>query len=183
MLARPASQACVVILVFHSGIPITIVPLDATNTIPITEEFFMAFEASQGTYEAEYCFRSLKTKIAPHSADKSGTYIYSINGIHELNCRYGISDGSNPFFDNLTVPKFKLKKDGVHSGHAQTGLREPFCFVENGKGKCKDGYTMEVTGPDAVQVLVATKAKPNPDVDSKLDRQFFIRFLDVLNRP
>ncbi|KAK8671058.1 hypothetical protein V6N13_037667 [Hibiscus sabdariffa] len=201
--------------VFHSGIPITIVPLDATNTIPITEEFFKAFEASQGTYEAEYCFRSLKTKIAPHSADKSDTYIYSMwdsfmagiavsimrnsdtnNGENEFaemeymnltvvtsNKPYGISDGSNPFFDNLNVPKFKLKKDGVHSGHAQTGLRDPFCFVENGKGKCKDGYTMEVTGPDAVQVLVATKAKPNPDVDSKLDRQFFISFLDVLNRP
>ncbi|GMI70352.1 nucleoside hydrolase 3 [Hibiscus trionum] len=201
--------------VFHSGIPITIVPLDATDTIPITEEFFKAFEESQGTYEAEYCFRSLKAKLAPKSADKSGLYnsfmwdsfmagvAVSImrnsdmnNGENEFaemeymnvtvvtsNKPYGISDGSNPFFDNLKVPKFKLKKDGVHSGHVQMGLRDPFCFVENGKGKCKDGYTMEVTGPDAVHLLVATKAKPNPDVDSKLDRQFFISFLDVLNRP
>lgn len=46
--------------VLHSGIPVTLVPLDATNTIPITEEFFKAFEKRQGTYEAEYCFRSLK---------------------------------------------------------------------------------------------------------------------------
>ncbi|KAH1046503.1 hypothetical protein J1N35_037287 [Gossypium stocksii] len=201
--------------VFHSGVPITIVPLDATNTIPVTEEFFRAFEESQGTYEAEYCFRSLKTKTAFRSSNQSNTYSYFMwdsfmagvavsimcgsdpnNGENEFaemeymnitvitsNKPYGISDGSNPFFDNLEVPKFKLKKDGVHSGHVQTGLRDPFCFVENGIGMCKDGYTMEVTGPDAVQVLVATKAKPNPDTGSKLDRQFFLSFLDVLNRP
>lgn len=45
---------------FHSGIPITLVPLDATNTIPITENFFRAFEQKQSTYEAKYCFQSLK---------------------------------------------------------------------------------------------------------------------------
>lgn len=44
----------------HSGIPITLVPLDATNTIPINEDFFNAFEKSQDTYEAQYCFKSLK---------------------------------------------------------------------------------------------------------------------------
>jgi len=46
--------------VFHSGIPITLVPLDATNTIPINKEFFYEFEHRQGTYEAQYCFKSLK---------------------------------------------------------------------------------------------------------------------------
>jgi inosine-uridine nucleoside N-ribohydrolase len=46
--------------VFHSGIPITLVPLDATNTIPITEPFFKAFEEQQRTYEAQYSFKSLK---------------------------------------------------------------------------------------------------------------------------
>lgn len=50
---------------------------------------------------------------------------------------YGISDGSNPFFDGHKVPKFNLKKGGVHSGHVQQGLRDPFCFVKNGKGRCK----------------------------------------------
>jgi len=30
-----------------------------------------------------------------------------------------------------------------------------------------------------VRVLVATKAKPNQDVGSSLDREYFIRFLDV----
>ncbi|MCH88490.1 inosine-uridine preferring nucleoside hydrolase-related family protein, partial [Trifolium medium] len=46
--------------VIHSGIPVTLVPLDATNTIPISEEFFDEFEKNQDTYEAQYCFKSLK---------------------------------------------------------------------------------------------------------------------------
>ena len=50
---------------------------------------------------------------------------------------YGISDGSNPFFDGHKTPKFNLKKDGVHGGHVQTGLRDPFCLVKKGKGRCK----------------------------------------------
>lgn len=36
--------------VIHSGIPVTLVPLDATNTIPISENFFKAFEQNQHTY-------------------------------------------------------------------------------------------------------------------------------------
>lgn len=50
---------------------------------------------------------------------------------------YGISDGSNPLFDGRKVPKFNLKKGGVHSGHVQTGLRDPFCIVPQKKGRCK----------------------------------------------
>lgn len=46
--------------VFHSGIPITLIPLDATNDIPLTEEFFHEFEMRQDTYEAKYCFQLLK---------------------------------------------------------------------------------------------------------------------------
>lgn len=49
-----------ILQVIHSGIPVTLIPLDATNTIPITEQFFNAFEQSQSTYEAQYCFQSLK---------------------------------------------------------------------------------------------------------------------------
>lgn len=43
----------------------------------------------------------------------------------------------------------------------------------------QDGYTEEVSGPDSVRVLVATKAKPNKDVRSTLDREYFISFLNV----
>ncbi|KAG9457505.1 hypothetical protein H6P81_002013 [Aristolochia fimbriata] len=48
--------------VIHSGIPITLVPLDATNTIPVTGEFFTAFEQNRRTFEALYCFQSLKLR-------------------------------------------------------------------------------------------------------------------------
>jgi hypothetical protein len=50
---------------------------------------------------------------------------------------YGVNDGSNPFFDGRDFPKFNLTKGGVHSGHVQTGLRDPFCIVKGGKGKCQ----------------------------------------------
>nr|KYP55934.1 hypothetical protein KK1_002161 [Cajanus cajan] len=35
---------------------------------------------------------------------------------------YGVSDGSNPFFDNRKVSKYNQKKGGLHSGHIQHGL-------------------------------------------------------------
>lgn len=38
---------------------------------------------------------------------------------------------------------------------------------------------MEVTGSEAVRVLVATKSKPNKDVSNKLNRKFYTSFLDV----
>eukprot|EP01018_Ginkgo_biloba_P029143 Gb_13971 [translate_table: standard] len=129
---------------------------------------------------------------------------------------YGIHDGSNPLFDNRTVPRFHLKQGGVHSGHVQTGIRDPFCLVSNGKGKCmasssfpspllqhhlkkeritlyvvkthtglisfetalyRDGYSREVSGTDGARVLIAEKAKPNKDINSTLDREYFISFL------
>ncbi|KAJ7980183.1 inosine-uridine preferring nucleoside hydrolase family protein [Quillaja saponaria] len=199
--------------VFHSGIPVTLVPLDATNTIPISKEFFEAFERSQSTYEAQYCFKSLKmardtwfdnqfyTSYFMWDSFTSGVAVSIMRNSHEhlgenefaemeylnitvitSNKPYGISDGSNPFFDGLKVPKFNLKKGGVHSGHVQQGLQDLLCFVKNAKGKCKDGYTEETTDSDAVQVLVATKAKPNKDVKSPLNREFFVGFLNLLKQ-
>lgn len=35
-------------------------------------------------------------------------------------------------------------------------------------------------GPDSVAVLVAVKAKPNRNVKSPLDREFFDHFLEVI---
>ncbi|TKY72053.1 Non-specific ribonucleoside hydrolase RihC [Spatholobus suberectus] len=201
--------------VIHSGIPVTLVPLDATNTIPITEEFFDEFEKSQDTYEAQFCFKSLKmardtwfdnqfyTSYFMWDSFTSGVAVSSMRNSNKKNKGeneyadmeyinitvitsnkpYGISDGSNPFFDGLKVPKFNLKKGGVHSGHVQQGLRDQFCFVKDGKGRCQDGYTAEVNGPDSVKVLVATKAKPNRDVRSPLDREYFKSFLNVLTQP
>ncbi|XP_077219032.1 nucleoside hydrolase 3-like [Tasmannia lanceolata] len=198
--------------VFHSGIPIILIPLDATDTIPITKEFFKVFEQRQDTYEAQYCFQSLKmareTRIdelfykayfmwdsfmagVAVSIIRNGHNHHGENEFAEMeyvnitivtsNKPYGVYDGSNPFFDGRAIPKFNLQIDGVHSGHVQMGLQDPFCLVKDGKGKCEDGSTKEGTGPEAVQVLAATKAKPNRDIGSPLDREFFISFLDDLN--
>ncbi|KAM7278120.1 hypothetical protein ACFE04_005254 [Oxalis oulophora] len=202
--------------VFHSGIPVTIVPLDATNTIPISESFYKAFEQRHYTHEAKFCFKSLKmahdtwfddnffsrhfmwdcfmTGVAVSIMSKSHNH-KGKNEFAEMedmnvtivtsNKPYGISDGSNPFFGSH-IPKFNLKKGGVHSGHIQTKLHDPFCIVQNGKGRCQDGYTEEVTSQDAVHVLVATKAKANQDITSPLDKEFFKSFLNaspVLNNP
>ncbi|KAK2411948.1 inosine-uridine preferring nucleoside hydrolase family protein [Trifolium repens] len=199
--------------VIQSGIPVTLVPIDASYTIPITKEFFEAFEKNQDTYEAQYCFKSLKitrdtwfddefyssyfmwdsfmvgvavsimSKPNNHNGENEFAEMEYMNiTVITSNKPYGISDGSNPLFDGLKVPKFNLEKGGVHSGHIQQGLKDPLCFVRNGKGKCQDGYTKEVHGPDSVRVLFATKAKPNRDVGSSLDREYFINFLNVLKQ-
>ncbi|XP_073151504.1 nucleoside hydrolase 3-like isoform X1 [Henckelia pumila] len=200
--------------VIHSGIPVTIVPLDATNTIPVSSNFFEELEKNQLTYETQYIFKSLKmtrdtwfdnqfftsyfmwdsflsgvaTSIMLNQNNNNGENEFAVMEYMNItvitsNEPYGISDGSNPFFDGLQKPKFGLKKNGVHSGHVQTGLRDPFCVVKNGKGRCKDGYTAEVTGGGGVRVLVATRAKPNLDRTSPLNREYFRSFLDVVNRP
>ncbi|CAM8979495.1 unnamed protein product [Rhodiola kirilowii] len=201
--------------VFHSGVPVTLVPLDATNTIPINEKFFEVFEENQDTYEAQYVFQSLKmardtwfndqfyTSYFMWDSFTAGVAVsimrhahHNPNGENEFadmefmnitvvtsNEPYGISDGSNPFFDGRSVPKFNLKKNGVHSGHVQRGVKDPFCLGKEGKGKCQDGYTKEITGSEAVQVLVATKSKPNKDTNSSLNREYYRNFLEVLNRP
>ncbi|XP_042456292.1 uncharacterized protein LOC122040881 isoform X3 [Zingiber officinale] len=197
--------------VFHSGIPVTLVPLDATNTIPITENFFDEFERRRGTFEARYCFESLKmtrdtwfdnqfytsyfmwdsfASGVAVSIMRNGDDYYGENEFAEMefinmtvvtsNEPYGVHDGSNPFFDGRSVPKFNLQKLGVHSGHVQTGIDDPFCLPKDGgRGRCEDGYTKEVTGPESVRVLVAERAKPNQDVRSPLNREFFGSFLDV----
>ena len=50
-------------LVFQSGAPITLVPLDATNQAPITMDFFDRLERDQTTPEAEFVYRVLTRQI------------------------------------------------------------------------------------------------------------------------
>ncbi|XP_031113183.1 uncharacterized protein LOC116016884 isoform X2 [Ipomoea triloba] len=202
--------------VIHSGIPITLVPLDATNTIPITAGFFDTFERNQHTYESQYIFKSLKmvhdttndhqfyknyfmwdlfmcgvaASIMSKQQAQNGKGENEFAEMKYMNITvitsnqpYGVSHGSNPFFDACNTPKFELKRDGVHSGYIQTGIRDASCLVKTRTGKCRDGYTPVVEGPEGVSVLVAVRAKPNHHVHSPLDRAFYVNFLDVINRP
>ncbi|KAL0376506.1 UNVERIFIED_CONTAM: hypothetical protein Scaly_0768200 [Sesamum calycinum] len=179
--------------VIHSGIPVTLVPLDATNTIPISSNFtrnLRRISTPMRHMQSYFMWDSFLSGVATSIMLKSN----NSNGENEFaemeymnitvvtsNEPYGISDGSNPFFDGLKKPKFNLKRNGVHSGHVQMDLRDPFCIVKNGKGRCKDGYTAEVSGQEGLRALVAVRAKPNSDRSSPLNREYFRSFLDVIN--
>ncbi|KAL8121665.1 nucleoside hydrolase 3-like isoform X2 [Apium graveolens] len=195
--------------VIHSGIPVTLVPLDATDTIPITEEFFDIFKDNQHTYEAQYCYNSLKTAydnshikhFSVWDAFNAGIAASTMQNFYKndgendfaemkyMNMTvvtsdkpYGTSDGSNPLFQHRK-DKFHYMQNGIHSGHVQTGNQDPFCLVKGGKGRCEDGYTKEVSSPEGVRILVATNAKANRNLSNPLDRQFFTSFMDVLTKP
>ncbi|KAE8675508.1 Inosine-uridine preferring nucleoside hydrolase family protein isoform 2 [Hibiscus syriacus] len=199
--------------VLHYGIPVTLIPMDATSTIPVTNSFFMEFERRQGTYEAKYCFQALKiirdTWLSNRfheqyciwdsfmvgvalSIMRNSYYHNGENEFAEMRYMnitvgtssqpYGALDGSNPLISGYSMPMFNVHKNGVHSGHVQMGMQDPFC-LQKGKGLCQDGYTKEDNGEDAVRVLVAVKAKENYDKGSSLGREFYRNFLHVINSP
>uniref|UniRef100_K3Z3W2 Inosine/uridine-preferring nucleoside hydrolase domain-containing protein n=1 Tax=Setaria italica TaxID=4555 RepID=K3Z3W2_SETIT len=184
--------------VLHSGVPVTLVPLDATNTVPVTEEFYSEFRRRQSTYEAQYGFQSLDQGYYMWDSFAAGVALSSMrhgetngggNEFAELeymnitvvtsNEPYGARDGSNPFFDGRTKPKFGLQEGGVHSGHVQTGIRDAFCLVPgSNRGRCEDGYTTEVSGPEAVQVLNLPKNTGRFNISTQ-----FPYYREVLYKP
>ncbi|XP_047094168.1 uncharacterized protein LOC124706546 [Lolium rigidum] len=102
--------------VLHSGVPVTLVPLDATNTIPVTEEFFAEFGRRwQSTPEARYCFQSLDKvlkrhrKPGPDLHGSTGYYLWDsfAAGVAFSAMRNGEANGGNEFAEleymNITV--------------------------------------------------------------------------------
>uniref|UniRef100_A0A452Z358 Inosine/uridine-preferring nucleoside hydrolase domain-containing protein n=1 Tax=Aegilops tauschii subsp. strangulata TaxID=200361 RepID=A0A452Z358_AEGTS len=184
--------------VLHSGVPVTLVPLDATNTIPVTEEYFAEFGRRwQTTPEARYCFQSLDQGYYMWDSFAAGVAFSSMrngdaNGANDFaeleymnitvitsNKPYGVHDGSNPFFDGRATPKFGLKVGGVHSGHVQTGIRDSFCLVPGSNaGRCQDGYTKEVTGSEGVRVLNLAKQAGRFNISTQ-----FPYYREVLYKP
>ncbi|MDX1437684.1 MAG: nucleoside hydrolase [Anaerolineales bacterium] len=49
--------------VFGSGAPITLVPLDATNSVPVTMEFYRRLEMDRTTSVAEFVYRVLAAQV------------------------------------------------------------------------------------------------------------------------
>lgn len=60
-------------LVFESGAPITLVPLDATNDVPVTPEFVTRLDAEQTTPEAEFVAALLASNA---ESIESGNYYF-----------------------------------------------------------------------------------------------------------
>ncbi|WP_162909476.1 nucleoside hydrolase [Aggregatilinea lenta] len=50
-------------MVFESGAPITLVPLDATNDVPLTMDFLQQLEAEKQTPEAEFIYTALSNSM------------------------------------------------------------------------------------------------------------------------
>jgi pyrimidine-specific ribonucleoside hydrolase len=59
--------------VFSSGAPITLVPLDATNTVPVTEAFITRLENDRSTSVAEFVYRVLN---AQEEFIRTGSYYF-----------------------------------------------------------------------------------------------------------
>ena len=60
-------------LVFESGAPITLVPLDATNDAPVTPDFMKTLEANQTSPESKFLYAALSTSSDSIAA---GTYFF-----------------------------------------------------------------------------------------------------------
>ncbi|KAI5018389.1 hypothetical protein ZWY2020_043277 [Hordeum vulgare] len=74
------------------GVPITLVPLDATNTIPVTEEFFGEFGRRwQTTPEARYCFQSLDQVLRRHRRPAPGLHGITVLNLPKQAGRFNIS--------------------------------------------------------------------------------------------
>ncbi|KAK4586960.1 hypothetical protein RGQ29_023908 [Quercus rubra] len=95
--------------VFHSGIPITLIPLDATNSIPISKNFFNTFEQSQNTYEAQYCFQSLK---AARDASQLGDKFYTVINCPQHTGRFNFTTEFPYYKKVLYKPDFGSNKLG-----------------------------------------------------------------------
>jgi inosine-uridine nucleoside N-ribohydrolase len=60
-------------IVFGSGAPITLVPLDATQHVPVTMDFYKQLKHNRGTPAAEFVYRVLTQK---ESDVRSGSYFF-----------------------------------------------------------------------------------------------------------
>ncbi|KAL6581838.1 hypothetical protein OROMI_005852 [Orobanche minor] len=198
--------------VIHSGIPVTLVPLDATDTIPITNEFLHELEMNQHTYEAQYCFNILKMVRDTWFNDEFFKIFFMWDSLlagvaTSIMLKQNNTNGENDFAEmkymNITVITSN-EPYGILDGSNpfSYGSKKPiFNLTRNGVHSghvvtgptdafclsktdgCKDGYTPEVTGQEGVRVLVAVKAKPNRDENTTLDKELYKNFLDVINQP
>ncbi|KAL3648895.1 hypothetical protein CASFOL_005298 [Castilleja foliolosa] len=198
--------------VIHSGVPVTLIPLDATNTIPISIKFFEEFEKNQKTFEAQYCFKTLKlvhdtwfydtfssifsmwdsflvgvaTSIMLKENNKNGENEFAEMELMKITVVTSNEPYNIPDGSNPFTIAGEIKKSRfglkINGVHMGHVQKRPTDTFCMNK-VCQDGYTKQESGPDGVSVLVAVRAKLSKDKNSPLDKAFYRAFLDVLNRP
>jgi len=116
-------------LVLGSGVPITLVPLDATNHVPLTSKLFSRLESEHTTPEATFVYEVL----GAHSDvfDKGSYYLWD-----PLAAAILTDDSVGIFQDkNLCV----VETEGVESGWSKVGSDCPLVRV----AVSADGYRFE----------------------------------------
>ncbi|KAL3648896.1 hypothetical protein CASFOL_005299 [Castilleja foliolosa] len=198
--------------VVHSGVPVTLVPLDATNTIPISPEFFKEFEKNQKTFEAQYCFKTLKLA---HDTwfDDTFSSIFSLWDSFLVGVATSIMLKENNKNGENEFAEMKLMNITVVTSNAPYNIRDgsnPFTIAGDIKKSklglkingvhmghvemqpmdifcmnkvCQDGYTKPESDLEGVPVLVAVRARPSKEKNSSLDKAYYRALLNILNRP
>jgi pyrimidine-specific ribonucleoside hydrolase len=96
-------------IVFESGVPITLIPLDATNHVPVTTSFFKRLKQNHNTPAAQFVFEVLTTN---YDFIQSGSYYF-----WDPLAAAVLTDNSLVTFENkmLTV----IEEEGPESGRTK----------------------------------------------------------------
>ena len=100
-------------IVFQSGAPVTLVPLDATNSVPVTKEFVQRLKKNHTTPEARFVFELLSQPPYSDIVQRGGYYFWDT-----LTAAILTEDSLAAFETrNLTV----IEEEGSQSGRTQAG--------------------------------------------------------------
>jgi pyrimidine-specific ribonucleoside hydrolase len=96
-------------IVFQSGAPITLIPLDATNYVPLTEEFYRQLERDRANPVADFAYQIL---AAQEDRVGSGWYF-----LWDPLAASVLSDEGLVTFE--MIPLVVVEKEGANSGRTQ----------------------------------------------------------------
>lgn len=96
-------------IVFASGVPVTLVPLDATNYVRITMDFYKQIESDRTTPEADFVYQALTTQL---DFIRSGGYYFWDPLAAAI-----ATDNSLATFEERTLTV--VEKEGSQSGRTQ----------------------------------------------------------------
>jgi inosine-uridine nucleoside N-ribohydrolase len=98
-------------LAFQSGVPITLIPLDATNHVPVTTNFFKRLKKDHSTPEATFVFDVLTQR---YDFIKSGTFYFWDPLAAAI-----LTDNSLATFENKTLTV--IEDEGLESARTKVG--------------------------------------------------------------